>query len=146
MYSVLANTFDALLELKDAGAVTSTNTAGTVGGSARVVDLGDAFAKGSLHVNVTAIDLASNDEGYDIIVQGCDASGFGSNVANLVTLKLGKSSVSGNPADSTTGLISVPFLNSLDGKNTYRYVRIMTKVVGTTPSINFKAWLTKNPM
>lgn len=147
MYSHLANTFDALLELKDAGAVTVTNTAGTVASVARVLDVGDAFLDASLHVYISAIDIASNDEVYTVILQGSDSSTFASGVVNLVTLSFGKATPAGIAADTTVGLAaSVPVTNSLDGKTNFRYMRILTRVAGTTPSINYKAWLTRNPL
>lgn len=147
MYSHLANTFDALLELKDAGAVTVTNTAGTVSSVARVLDIGDAFIDGALHVSISAVKISASDEVYTVILQGSDSPTFASGVVNLATMSFGKATPAGIGADTVAGFAaSVPVNGSFNGNATYRYLRIMTRVAGTSPSINFRAWITRNPL
>jgi hypothetical protein len=147
MYSHLANTFDALLELKDAGAVTVTNTAGTVNSVARVLDIGDAFFDGTLNVAVSAVKVSAADEVYTVVLQASDSPTFASGVVNVATAVFGKATPAGIGADSVAGdQVSIPVNGSLNGRTTGRYLRIMTRVAGTSPSINFKAWITRNPM
>jgi hypothetical protein len=55
--------------LKDAGLVASS-AAGQVDSSDKIVDLGAGLVEGHLVVDVTAIEIADNDEYYDIQLQG----------------------------------------------------------------------------
>lgn len=135
-------TFDALLELKDAGAVTSDD-AGTVDASDKIVDLGAARCDGVMVVDVSALSVADGDERYDVKLQGSSSSTFASGIVNLATLVLGDSSVTGASADSTTGRYEVPFTNEHDG-TVYRYVRAFVDGTGTSWSINYTAWLAKH--
>lgn len=147
MYSHLANTFDALLELKDAGAVTVTNTAGTVASVARVLDIGDAFFDGALQISISAIKVSAADEVYTVVLQASDSPTFASNVVNIATAVFGKATPAGLGADTVPGFAaSLPINGSFNGTSTGRYLRIMTRVAGTSPSINFKAWITRNPL
>jgi hypothetical protein len=56
-------TLDAELIMKDAGLV-AADAAATVSGSAKTLNVGEAAFKGVLVVDVTAIEIASNDELY----------------------------------------------------------------------------------
>lgn len=119
--------FDKDLELKDAGAITA-DAAAQVGGSARVLDLGPGNRfEGVIVVNVSALDLSSSDETYDIVVQVEAASGFGAPV-ELVRYKI-----------TAIGRYEIPFVNQ-KGATEYRYLRLFTDVGGTTPSINYTAY------
>ncbi|AOG04134.1 hypothetical protein [Bosea sp. RAC05] len=85
-----AYTFDAALELKDAGAVTAS-AAAQVGGSAKILDVGNAQFEAMLIVDVTAMDVANADERYEIILQGSNSSTFASGIENLAAIELGAS-------------------------------------------------------
>lgn len=136
-------TYDSATLLKDAGAVTA-DAAGTVGGSAQILDVGQARLNGHAVIDVSAIDITTGDEGYTLKMQGSSSSTFASDVVQLAALQLGDSTVTGNSADTTTGRFELPFTNEQDGV-IYRYVRIYTDVAGTTPSINYTARLVKSP-
>lgn len=126
-----SHTYDNLTLLKDAGAVTADG-AGTVGGSARVLDLGDqAKTEGRLIVDTSAVDATTGDETQRIILQGCNAIGFGSGVAELASLAI-----------TSVGRTEAMF-STRQGSTNYRYVRVFTDVGGTTPSVNFTAYLAK---
>lgn len=129
--------------LKDAGLV-AADAAGTVDSSAKVINLGEDLAEGNMYVDVSAIEIASDDELYKIILQGSDNSDFSTgNEVDLAVLELGAQEVIGGDVDSTTGRYVVPFRNERGG-TVYPYVRLYTDVDGTiTTGINFKAWLGK---
>lgn len=136
-------TFDAATELKDAGAVTA-NGAATVASAARVVNVGPAMIDGMLIVDIDAMDLASADEVYTLILQGSADSTFATGIYNITTLVVGKAALTFESADSTVGRYMLPFLSSKDGSTPLQYMRMFTRVVGTTPSINYRAFITKD--
>lgn len=132
--------FDRLLQLKDAGAVTSS-AAAQVGGSAAVLDMGAARFDAVARINVAAITTGA-DNAYDIIVQGSNSPTFASGIENLASLNLGNTAVrDGGAQTSGPGIYELPVTNE-QADTVYRYIRIYTKVAGTSPSINFDAFLT----
>ena len=135
--------FDSGLQLKDAGAVT-TSGQGQVGGSARIVDLGDGDVRGDLVLDVSAIDTTSADESYKLILQGSNSASFASGNEGLAFIALGSATgVQGfNVVGAATaaGRYIVSFRNERGGTR-YRYVRMQHVPAGTTPSINYVAYL-----
>lgn len=135
-------TFDALLQLKDAGLV-AADAAATVGGQARIVDLGAAYVSGRAIIDVTAIEVASGDEAYRLRLQFSQSSTFASGIVNGAELVLGDSSITGSSADSATGRYEMPFSNEIGGTQ-YRYARLYVDVQGTIATgINFIAFIVK---
>jgi hypothetical protein len=133
-------TFDADLELKDAGAITAS-AAAQVDGAAKILDMGAARFDGLVLINVTALDIVSNDEEYNIIVQGSSSATFASDIENLAMLNLGATEVrDGGAKDSVVGIYELPVTNEA-ADTVYRYIRIYIFIAGTTPSINFTAFL-----
>lgn len=133
-------TFDALLQLKDAGAITSS-AAAQVGGSAKILDMGAGRFDGVVVVDVSALDIVSNDEIYDIVIQGSNSASFASGIENLASLNLAATEVrDGGGQDSTVGRYEIHVTNE-QADTVYRYVRAYTKVAGTTASINYTAFL-----
>ena len=137
--------FDILTLLKDAGAITAS-AAAQVGGSNKIIDLGantrvDAIAV----IDVTAIDIASADEFYDVVVQVSNSSSFASGIENVAALNLGKSAGRfGGAQDSTIGRYELPFCTE-QNDTFYRYMRLYTVCGGTTPSINYTAFYAPIP-
>lgn len=132
--------FDKLTQLKDAGAVTAS-AAAQVGGSNQILDMGAARFDAMVRINLTAITVGA-DNAYDIIVQGSNSPTFASGIENLVSLNLGNTAVrDGGAQTSGTGIYELPVTNE-QADTVYRYVRVFTKVGGTTPSINYDAFLT----
>jgi hypothetical protein len=128
--------------LKDAGLVAS-DAAGQVGGSDKIVDLGAGLVEGRLVVDVTALEIADNDEYYDIQLQGSSKSDFADTIEVLASVKLGAQEVIGGDQDSTTGRYKVPFRTDKNG-TVYQYVRVYTDVGGTIGTgANFSAYLSK---
>lgn len=136
-------TFDASLEMKDAGLV-AASAAAQVDSSNKILDAGVGRFKGELVIDVTAIEVASGDEGYSIEVQGSNSSSFASGNVALAELQLGDTSVTNESADSSTGRYILPFTNvGVDGTR-YRYIRVYTRVVGTIATgINYSAFIAK---
>lgn len=142
--------YDNDLLLKDAGLVAAT-AAATVAGSAKVLDLGQARMEGTVVIDVSAIEIASNDEEYDIILQGSTTAGFTADtIQNLAQLNLGAKEVRQGLAgstviDSEAGRYEMPFTNEQDDI-VYRYVRLVTVVAGSIASgINYKAFIALQP-
>jgi hypothetical protein len=132
-------TYDSSQLLKDAGLV-AADAAATVSSSAKVLTVGEGFFKGVLVIDVSAIEIASNDEAYRICVQGSTSATFASDVQNLAILQLGATEVNpGGAIDSTTGRYELPFTNEQNGV-TYPYVRVYTDVAGAIATgINYTA-------
>lgn len=136
-------TFDALLQLKDAGAVTSS-AAAQVAAANRILDMGAARFDGIVVVNVTAIDIASANEAYDIVIQGSNSSTFASGIENLASLNLGASAArDGSGQNSVVGQYEIGVTNE-QADVVYRYIRAFTVCAGTTPSINYTAFLSND--
>lgn len=138
-------TFDAATELKDAGAVTASGAA-TVASVARVVNVGSGIVNAVLVLDVDLIDIVTGDEGYTVVLQGSTSSTFASDVQNVVVTKLGDSTVTGETVDTALGRKTIPFSNQARDGSPLPYLRIYTTVAGTTPSLSFRAWITKNPL
>ena len=133
-------TFDAELEFKDAGLV-AADDAGTVDSVDKIVDLGEGLFEGNLVIDVTAIEIASNDERYEIQMQFSDSATFASGVVGGATQVLGALEVLiGTDTDSTTGRYVLPFRNEVNG-TWYRYARVYVNCSGNIATgINFSAW------
>lgn len=147
-------TLDTLLQLKDAGLI-AASAAAQVGGSARVIDLmGDANVipsgaippemRGTILIDVSAIEIATGDEKYTVTLQLSSSSTFASDIANLCSLELGAATplLGGATVVGTTGRFLLPFYTNRNG-TTRRYARLYTTVVGTIATgINYQAWMT----
>lgn len=130
-------TYDDSLSLKDAGLVASTTTETTV------VDLGDGLFDGYLVLEVTAIEVATGDEIYDVCLEGSNVAALASGSVCLSRTKLGNAPAPAD-ADTDVGRFVIPVRNEQNG-TLYRYVRIYTGVAGTIATgINFSAWLAKD--
>lgn len=134
LYSQFA--YDNSLLLKSAGLVASTTTESTI------LDLGEGLVDGFLVLDVSACEVASNDEIYLVCLEGSTVSGMASGSVTLAQIELGNATAPAD-ADTGTGRFVVPFRNEQNG-TTYRYVRIYTEVAGTIATgINFMAFIAK---
>jgi hypothetical protein len=134
--------FDVAHELKDAGLVASSQ-AGMVDGQAKVVNLGRELVEGKLVIDVSALEIASNNELYRIKLQGSAAHDFSAYVEDLAILELGAKEVLGGDQDSQAGRYVVPFANA-KGLYAWPYVRLYTEVSGSVVTgINFSAHLAR---
>jgi len=134
--------FDSDLEMKDAGLVASS-AAAQVDSAAKIIDLGTGVVKGVVNIDVSAIEIASNDEVYDICVQLSSSATFASTYVTAAKLELGANEVLQGDQDSTTGRYKLYFDNEYDGTY-YRYCRLYTVVAGTIATgINYIAHMSK---
>lgn len=128
--------YDDELNLKDAGLVASTTTGSTI------VDLGPGITDGFIVIDVSAVEVASGDEIYNISLEGSNVAAMASSSVSLATIEMGNAGVPAD-VDTSTGRFAVPFRNEQNG-TVYRYVRIHTKVAGTVATgINYSAFLAK---
>lgn len=134
--------FDSLLELKDAGLV-AASAAAQVDGADKILDLGQAFWEGDIVVDVSAIEVATGDEKYEIEFQLSPDATFGTagNIRINGVLKLGDSSVNNSGADSAVGRYVLCVHNEFAG-TLYRYARLYTRIAGTIATgINYSAFV-----
>lgn len=138
--------YDNDLLLKDAGLV-AASAAANVGGSPKILDIGAARMEGTVVIDVSAIEIASGDEVYDIIVQGSNSASFASTVENLCQKQVGAAStgLDGGAQNSVVGRYELPFTNE-QANITYRYLRLFTKVAGSIATgINYRAFVALQP-
>ena len=139
-------TADVNSQLKDAGLVASS-AAAQVSSVNKIYDLSPSgastFSPFDIWINVSAIEIASNDEIYTIHAQVSSSATFASAIYNACQLELGALEVKtgGADADSTTGMYLLRGHNDVDG-TAYRYLRLYTTVAGTIATgINYEAWM-----
>lgn len=133
--------FDAAMQFKDAGLVAASGAA-QVGGQAKVVDLGTGLVKACMILDVSAVEVDTNDEKYTICVQLSQATGFVDDATSVtaVMLELGHATPLLLGAASTPGRYKLYFDNEHDGV-LYRYARVYTVVAGTPAAgINYSAY------
>jgi len=128
--------------LKDAGLV-AADAAGQLDSTDVIVNLGAGLVEGHLIVDVSAIEIADNDESYKISLQGSSKSDFADTIVDLAEITLGAAEVIGGDQDSTTGRYKVPFRTEKNG-TVCPYVRAYCDVSGTIATgINYSAYLGK---
>ena len=138
---------DSLLELKDAGLIASS-AAALVDSEAQIIDTGGGFFSGNVVVDVTAIEIATTDEIYTLILEGSSSATFASAIVPLAVMLLGAQAVivGGSDTNSTTGRYIMPFRNERDG-TVWRYLRMYSVVDGTIVTgggINYAAYIGQN--
>ncbi len=136
-------TFDYSLRMKDAGLI-AADAAWTVDGSAKIIDLGASRVDARVIVDVTAVEIASNDERYFVKLQFSNSATFASGVVEGPGIFMGAlETLIGADTDTAVGRYELPFTNELNG-TVYRYVRGYTDVAGTIATgINFTANMVK---
>jgi hypothetical protein len=108
-----------------------------------IAELGAGLVEGHLIIDVSAIEIADDDELYKIKLQGSSSATFASVIEDLTILEVGAAEVLGGDQDSAIGRYKVPFSNEKNG-TIYPYVRLYTDVDGTIATgINFSAYLSK---
>lgn len=133
---------DADLLLK-AQALVAASAAGSL-----IVDTGGAVFRGELIINVTALEIASANEFYDVVLQGSPDSGFGTagNIVELAQRSYGAKAgriTDADKDDAAAFVDNFPVTNVYAG-TPYRYLRIYTRVAGTVATgINYSARLSQ---
>lgn len=134
-------TFDYDLQLKDAGLIAADDIA-QVGGSDKILDLGASRFDGRVIFDATAVEVASGDEIYDLVLEFSNSATFASGIVRGPAFKLGDAAALGNAdTDNGVGRYELPFCNEINGV-TYRYVRLAIDVTGTIATgANFTAFV-----
>lgn len=137
-------TFDALLEMTDAGLIASS-AAGVVDSVAKVLDVGTARFDGVLMIDITACEADTGNESYRIAIEGSTTSGFSSGTeVELASRVFGDASIHGGDNDTGVGRYELPFSNIDADGLPYRYIRVYTTIAGTIATgINFTASIAK---
>ena len=138
--------FDYDMLMRDAGLAAADEWA-EVDGVDKVIDLGGASRiDGVVIIDISAIEVDTTDELYDIIIQGSASSTFASGIQNLGCLQLGAGAAhvtyGSGAATDTVGHYELPFTNEQNGTS-YQYLRLFTIVVAATVGINYTAHLAK---
>lgn len=138
------STFDLATILKDAGLI-AADAACQVGGSNQILDLGAARMDGRVIIDITALEVASGDEEYNIIAQFSTSATFASVIVNGAALAAGDAAIlEGADTDTPVGRHEIGVTNEINGV-TYRYMRLFTEVNGTIATgINYSARLVKS--
>jgi hypothetical protein len=136
-------TYDNLLLMKDAGLV-AASAAATVATVAKILDMGASRNDARVILDFTAVEADTNDERYDIILQGSNSATFaggGTPTVNLGAILMGDATTTLETVDTAIGRRELAFCTEVNGV-TYRYVRLYTRVVGTIATgINFTAYV-----
>ncbi len=133
-------TYDNATLLKDSGAVTASAAAQVLAAN-KILDIGLARLDGRVICDVSAITVATADNLYQIKCQFSNSATFASGVIGGSVLMLGHATMLvGESVASVIGRYELWFTNELNG-SLYRYMRMYTQVAGTTPSINYTAFL-----
>jgi len=136
-------TFDANLEMKDAGLVASS-AAATVDSAARILDLGLGLVEGDVIIDVSACEVASGDEVYNIGFQVSSSASFASDIYEVATLILGDAAAIPGDVDMVEGRYVLPVKNIIFNGTEKRYARLYTTIAGTIATgINYSAYLAK---
>ena len=142
-----AYTFDADLQLKDAGLL-AADGAWQVNSANQILDVGAGRFEGRVVIDVSALEIASGDERYTLIIQGSTSPTFASGIVILAALPVGDGSTigtafgsSGVDTDDAVGRYEIGICN--ERNNTYyRYIRGWIDVAGTIATgINFTAFI-----
>lgn len=142
---LLIGTFDAATELKDAGAVTASGAA-QVAGAARVVNVGKAYLEALLIVDFDALDVTSLDEGYEVRLQGSSDPTFATDVNIITSVRAGTAAAIGESVNAGIGRRAKPFINQGEDGQPRAYLRLYHVLSGTTPSVNYRGFITKDPL
>ena len=130
--------FDYGFEVNDAGLIAACTA--TIVALKDIVTIGNGLLVGNLVIELSAIEIADDDELFTLALQGSDSPTFASNVECLAICELGaKEVLNYSDVDSTVGKYVIPFRNERCGI-TYPYIRLICDVAGTvTTGINFTA-------
>lgn len=148
--------FDANLRLADGVAAITADGYTQVDGADGILDLGgnqsttpaqQARIDAVCVIDVTTIDIASTNELYRLKILGCNLSDFSSGVRVLAEMELGDGStkVPNTGGDDGPGRYELMFCTEQDDTK-YQYVKMYVDVAGTTPSIDFTAFVAVLPV
>lgn len=144
--------FDANLAL----ATQPTQTLAATGymGAPTTLDIGQGRVEGYWAIDITSVDMTSNDEVYKFHLMGSNDVAWGNGNVELLAFHDFAAVTAGRqvatilgaspaiPALSGLGgtLLHIPF-NNLMQRIVYRYLRGYLVISGTTPTITFNSWI-----
>ena len=135
--------FDYDHRLATSAAFTASG-AGAIGATAKIIDWGAGKVHGEAVIDVSAIELASNNELYTLLIQGSTSSSFAGTFTALASLELGAKEVLDGDQDSAIGRYRLSFSNEMPDGTVYPYGRLYCSVAGSvTTGITFSAHLEK---
>lgn len=107
-----------------------------------IYDFGESAPhRGVIDINISAVEIASNDERYVICVMGSDVATVDSALLNLGMMEFGALETLISDEDSVVGNYKLPFQCNQKGTS-FRYIRLYVIVEGTIATgINFTASL-----
>jgi hypothetical protein len=152
--------FDATMQLSDGGQYTATGFAQFAGADA-LIDLGgnqgvtptqQARIDAMCVIDVTTLDAATTDEAYRLMILGSNDPLFAAGAAQVlaeIELAGGVLSVLGPGAAGVTktavvGRYELPFTNE-QANVKYQYLKMFHVLTGTTPIINYEAFVAVLP-
>lgn len=146
---------DANNLISDNAAAYTASGFAQVGGANQTLDLGGnqgvtptqlARIDAMMVIDVTAIDISSGNETYKLIVVGSNSAALASGVVELAAIQIGKgtSLEITNGGDFVIGRIELGFCNQVSG-NIFEFIAMQLVIAGTTPSINFQAYVAVLP-
>lgn len=134
---------DVDLELKDAGLI-AASAACEVSSVAKIIDLGSGKCYFDVIIDVTAAEVDTGDERYDVEVQVSSSATFASAIHTVATKTLGDAATLIGDVDQGVGRYVLPAHNLIVNEAPLRYMRLYTKVAGTIATgVNYSAWATK---
>ncbi|MFW9871961.1 MAG: hypothetical protein ACFFG0_02590 [Candidatus Thorarchaeota archaeon] len=140
----LTKTFDADLELKDAGLV-AASAAAQVDSAAKIIDLGSGKVRGTIVIDASAVEVDTGDERYDVEVQVSSSATFASDIYTVAVLPLGDAATLVGDVDMGVGRYELPIVNTIANGVAKRYLRLYTTVAGTIATgVNYTAYLCKD--
>jgi hypothetical protein len=143
-----AKTYDVDLELKDAGLV-AASAAAQVDSVDQILNLGTGTVLGDIIIDVSAMEVASDDEKYIIHAEVSSESDFASDIYAVCSLILGSAGTAEwdnipGDTDMYIGRYVLPFRNEIRNGTPKQYMRLYTEVSGTVATgINYTAYLSK---
>ena len=138
--SKMTKTYDHSLLLHDDAAITAS-AAGSVGGVARVINLGTGNVFGDIIVDVSALDVDTGNEIVTIGVQLSSKSNFADDIYQVASLAIGDAAAIVGDVDMTTGRYVIPFNNFIANSVTKQYLRLYFTVGGTVAGFDCVAYL-----
>lgn len=142
--------YDTLTAFANGQTLTAT---GYVNAVQAQVDMGGGRWIGKLNLDISALDLSSNDETYRLFLLGSNDIAFGNgnveilNVQDFAAVTAGRLVPTIVPASDavpsprkSASRFTIPVTNQR-GIYVFRYLQLYAVLGGTTPSITLAAWL-----
>jgi hypothetical protein len=132
-----SRTYDNATLLRAAGLIAATAT------ETIILDIGAGLIDADWINDVLAIETATGDEKYTVILEGSNVAAMTSGVVELARADLGNVTTPVTVVTGT-GRFLTPFRNEING-TIYRYCRVQTTVAGTVATgLNFVSWIAKD--